>query len=185
MPKGKVILDSHVFGITLSRLAHQLIEKYGDFSGVSFIGIQEKGVILALRIIEVIKAELPDSHIEFGKLDITFYRDDFRMRDVPLKANSTEIDFLVENKEVILIDDVVYTGRTIQAAMSALQDFGRPAQVELLCMVDRRFNRHLPIQTNYSGLKVDSIDEAYVRVQWSDVEGEDQVLIFSGKNEDS
>lgn len=184
MQKGKVILNSHIFGITLARLAHQMIETCEDFSNVCIVGIQEQGVILAERLIEIIQKSKPEANIEYGKLDITFYRDDFRLRNLPLKASKTEIDFLVENKKVILIDDVVYTGRTIHAAMSALQDFGRPSKVELLCMVDRQYNRHLPIQTDYAGIKIDSIDEAYVRVQWEAVEGKDQILIFSAKNED-
>ncbi len=184
MQKGRVILDSHIFGITLARLAHQLIENCESFENTCIVGIQEKGVILAERLISIIKKTHPKLNIEYGKLDITFYRDDFRTRNLPLKASATEVDFLVDAKRVILVDDVVYTGRTIHAAMSALQDFGRPAKVELLCMVDRRYNRHLPIQTDYSGIKVDSIDESYVRVQWDNIEGTDQIILFSGKNED-
>ncbi len=182
MQKGRVILDSHIFGITLARLAHQLLEHCEDHEELCIVGIQEKGVILAERLIEIIAPHKKD--IEFGKLDITFYRDDFRIRNLPLKASKTEVDFLVDNKHVILVDDVVYTGRTIHAAMSALQDFGRPSKVELLCMVDRRFNRHLPITTNYAGISVDSIDESYVRVQWKKTDGQDQVLIYSAKNKD-
>lgn len=183
MSNGRVILDSRRFQITVSRLAHELIENYGDFSNVCIIGIQEKGVLLAERLIQELKKYDPQTSIEFGKLDITFYRDDFRMRETPIKASATEIEFVIEHKNVILIDDVVYSGRTIQAAMSALQDFGRPAKVELLAMVDRRFNRHLPITTDYTGIQVDALDEAYVRVQWVEQEGKDQVLIFSAQKD--
>lgn len=183
MQEGRVILDSHIFSITLARLAHQLIENCQEGEQLCIVGIQEKGVILAERLMEVIGDT--DLDIEFGKLDITFYRDDFRIRNLPLKASKTEVDFLVDNKRVILVDDVVYTGRTIQAAMAALQDFGRPSKVELLCMVDRRFNRHLPIQTTYAGIAVDSIDDSYVRVQWKNVEGADLVKIYSGKKDNT
>ncbi len=184
MSTGRIILDNSKFKITISRLAHQLIENHNDFDDVCIIGIQEKGVLLANRLIQEIHKTNPKLAFKFGKLDITFYRDDFRMRDLPIKATATEIEFLVEGKKVILIDDVVYSGRTIHAAMSALQDFGRPNKVELLCMVDRRFNRELPIDTDYVGLKVDAVDDAYVRVQWAEQEGKDQVLIFSAQKQD-
>ena len=104
------------------------------------------------------------------------------MRDTPLKAAETKIDFLIENKQVLLVDDVLYTGRTVHAAMSALQDFGRPQKIEMLCMVDRRFNRHFPIKADYQGIVVDALDEAYVKVNWKEKHGEDQVLLFSGKH---
>lgn len=181
MSEGRRIVDTKQFGIIISRLAHQLIENNGDFANTVIIGIQERGVILAERLVEIINTEI-NSQIPFGKLDITFYRDDFRMRDKPLKASATEVDFDIEGKKVILIDDVVYSGRTIHAAISALQDFGRPSMVELLCMVDRRFNRHLPVKSDYTGIQVDSLDEAYVQVQWQHIDGSDQVLIFSAKD---
>jgi len=122
-------------------------------------------------------------NIQSGNLDITFYRDDFRLREKPLQPSKTSIDFDLENKKVILVDDVLYTGRTIQAAMSALQDHGRPSQVEMLTLVDRRFNRHLPIRADYVGITVDSIDEAYVRVEWAEEMGTDKVLLFGSKRE--
>jgi len=85
------------------------------------------------------------------------------------------------NKKVILIDDVLYTGRTIQASLAALQDFGRPEKVELLTLVDRRFNRHLPIVSDYTGMTVDALDEAYVKVEWENLDGQDRILLFSAK----
>jgi len=105
--------------------------------------------------------------IRYGKLDVTFYRDDFRTRNKPLTANETDIDFLVDGQQVVLIDDVLYTGRTIRAALDALQHYGRPDKVELLSLVDRRFNRHLPIQSDYTGITVDAVDEAHVMVDWA------------------
>jgi pyrimidine operon attenuation protein/uracil phosphoribosyltransferase len=118
------------------------------------------------------------SAIQYGKLDITFYRDDFRHREKPLRANVTEMDFIVEDANVVLVDDVLYTGRTVQAALTALQHYGRPCKVELLALVDRRFNRDLPIKADYSGIRVDALDEAYVKVEWQQTEGEDRILIF-------
>ena len=163
----------------MRRLASQVVENYEAEDSIIIIGIQEKGVILAERLIELIQKEAPESTISLGKLDITFYRDDFRMRETPLKANATQIDFSIDNRNILLIDDVLYTGRTIHAAISALQDFGRPSKVELLTMVDRRFNRHLPIFSDYTGLQVDALDEAYVKVEWAHLEGKYKVMIFS------
>ncbi|WP_235295704.1 bifunctional pyr operon transcriptional regulator/uracil phosphoribosyltransferase PyrR [Portibacter marinus] len=181
MSKGRTILTDKRFELTLQRLAHELIENYGDFENTCIIGVQEKGVILAERIHKLIVETTKYEHLQLGKLDITFYRDDFRTRVEPLRASSTEIDFLIEGKRVILVDDVLYTGRTIQSALAALQDFGRPDQVELLCMVDRRFNRHLPIQADYIGIRVDAVDEAYVKVEWKGYEDRDRILLFAAK----
>ena len=180
MNKGKVILRSDQMDITLMRLCHQLIENYDDFSNTCIIGIQEKGAILADRIVHILRTEM-NIDVEYGKLDISFYRDDYRRRDEPIRPSETTIDFLVEDKRVILIDDVLYTGRTIQSAMTALQHFGRPQKVELLVLVDRRFNRHLPIIADYKGITVDAIDEAYVRVEWDHVNGNDQIKFFNKK----
>ena len=179
MQQGRQILSPDRFKITLLRLAHQLIEKYSREETINIIGIQEKGVILGERLIELISQKLPKKKINFGKLDITFYRDDFRLRSTPLTANATQIDFNIENQKIILIDDVLYTGRTIHAAMSALQDFGRVKQIEMLAMVDRRFNRHLPIKADYQGIQVDSVDDSYVHVQWEHIDGQDKILIHS------
>lgn len=183
MQKGKQILSPAKFKITLARLASQVIENYDDKSPLYIIGIQEKGVILAERIIEILKSLNVQQEINLGKLDITFYRDDFRMRDKPLSANSTLIDFDIDSKNILLVDDVLYTGRTIHAAISALQDLGRVNQIELLTMVDRRFNRHFPIVSDYTGMQVDSVDEAYVRVMWEQHDGADKVLIFSAQKD--
>ena len=135
MSRSKVILRKERFQLTLERLAQQLIENYADFEDCCIIGIQEKGVILAERLLEVIDRRKKNNKLVFGKLDITFYRDDFRTREIPIRANQTDIEFLLDGKHVILIDDVLYSGRTIQSALSALQDFGRPASIHLLVMV--------------------------------------------------
>lgn len=179
MSKGRVILNKERFTLTIDRLCHQLIEKYDAFENTALIGIQEGGVPLSERIHARLKEILDIPTIQFGKLDITFYRDDFRIREKPLKASKTDFQFSLDDQNVVLMDDVVYTGRTIHAAMTALNDFGRPRQVELVAMVDRRFNRHLPIQSNYIGLTMDALDQAYVKVEWAEKEGEDKILMFS------
>ena len=181
MSKGKVIIADERFDLTIERLCQQLIERYSDFQQVCMIGIQPRGVLLANRINLRLSELLGGKILSYGKLDITFYRDDFRTRGKPLKANATKMDFLIEDKEVILIDDVLYTGRTIQAAMTALQHYGRPGNIELLTLIDRRFNRHLPIASDYVGMTVDALDEAYVKVEWKETTGRDRILLFPEK----
>jgi pyrimidine operon attenuation protein/uracil phosphoribosyltransferase len=181
MTQGRVILSEGRFALTIDRLCHQLIENHDDFKSTCLIGIQSRGVPLASRIHDRLLT-ITGIELEFGKLDITFYRDDFRRRDKPLRANVTEMNFLVEDKHVILVDDVLYTGRTTHAALAALQHFGRPRKVELLTLIDRRFNRDLPIKSDYTGLRVDALDEAYVKVMWKESDGIDQVLIFPHKD---
>jgi len=179
MARGKVILEGARFELTIERLCRELIENYGEFKDTCFVGIQQNGIPLSERLSGRLKKLLPQVQFEVGKLDVTFYRDDFRQRDRALTGNATVMDFLVENKNIILIDDVLYTGRTIHAAMAALQDFGRPARVELLTLIDRRFNRHLPIQADYIGMSVDSLDEAYVKVEWKETDGADRIRLYS------
>jgi pyrimidine operon attenuation protein/uracil phosphoribosyltransferase len=178
---AKVILENKRFGLTIERLCHQLKESYSTLDDVCFIGIQERGVILGERIVSKIKKLYPKQTPVFGKLDISFYRDDFRRRDKPIKVSSTDIEFLVEGKNVILIDDVLYTGRTVHAAIAALMDFGRPKKLEFLTLVDRRFNRHFPIRADYAGIIIDALDDEYVKVEWEHLDGEDKVLLFSSK----
>ena len=175
--KDKVILEKKKFLFTVQRIVRQLIENHGDFNNTCIIGIQDRGGFFADRIYDSLKKEIPDFKLEFGKIDITFYRDDFRTGNSPLSASKTEIDFLVENKKVILIDDVLFTGRTINAALSALQHYGRPSRVELAVMVDRRFNRELPIKADYIGTAIDAINDAYVDVNWKQVDGEDKIIL--------
>lgn len=178
MSHGRVILSQERFALTIDRLCHQLIENHDTFANSCLIGIQQGGVPLLDRIHRRLLAITGNSNFKHGKLDITFYRDDFRHRAKPLRASVTEMDFLVEDKNVVLMDDVLYTGRSVQAALTALQHYGRPKRVELLSLVDRRFNRDLPIKADYVGMRVDALDEAYVRVEWKEIEGEDQVLLF-------
>lgn len=181
MHAGKILLNHDRLTLTLERLCHQLLEDWGDFTNACIIGIQPRGVMLSSRIHARLQELLDQKKIEYGKLDITFYRDDFRMPDGPLKPHPNEIDFIVADKKVLLIDDVLYTGRTISAALAALQHYGRPSAVELLVLVDRRFNRQLPVQADYVGISVDALDQAYVKVRWQETHGEDAVLLFDKK----
>lgn len=175
----KILLTSKEVNIILHRLACQLIEKHLDFSDTILVGIQPRGVFLAERLKEILEQEYKVSEIALGYLDITFFRDDFRRTDKPLEANKTQINFLVENKKVIFIDDVLYTGRSIRSALTAIQSFGRPAEIELLVLIDRRFSRHLPIQPDYRGRQVDSINNEKVKVSWKEQEGEDLVYLIT------
>jgi len=183
MEKERLIIAEERFALTIDRLCQQLIERYDTFQDTCVVGIQQRGVMLSQPLVERLREPQPELSLLHGKLDITFYRDDFRIRDKPLRANTTEMDFLVEDRRVILIDDVLYTGRTVQAALTALNHYGRPREVELLVLVDRRFNRMLPIQANYVGVTVDAVDKAYVKVNWKDKDGHDQVLLFPDKSE--
>ena len=174
---SKILLNSKEIEIILHRLACQLIENHNDFSNTVLIGLQPRGTFLANRLYKILTKEYNIQDLKFGLLDITFYRDDFRRREEPLEATSTTIDFLIENKNVILIDDVLFSGRSIRAGLSALQDFGRPQSIELLVLIDRRFSRHLPIQPNYKGRQVDVINQERVKVYWKETHHKDVVYL--------
>lgn len=175
----KVLLSSKEIHIILHRLACQLLENHLDFTDTVLIGIQPRGVFLAERLTKILKEDYKVAHIDLGMLDITFFRDDFRRSDKTLSPNTTKIDFLVDNKKVVLIDDVLYTGRSIRAALTAIQSFGRPSEVELLTLIDRRFSRHLPIMPNYRGRQVDAINEEKVKVMWEENDGEDLIYLIN------
>ncbi len=175
----KVLLSSKEINIILHRLACQLLESHLDFSNTVLIGLQPRGTFVAERLVKILKEEHGVKNISLGYLDITFYRDDFRRGDKTLSATQTKIDFLVEDKKVVLIDDVLYTGRSIRAALTAIQSFGRPSEVELLTLIDRRFSRHLPIQPNYRGRQVDAINDEKVKVMWKEQDGEDVIYLVN------
>ena len=175
----KVLLNSKEVNIILHRLACQLIENHNDFSNTVLVGIQPRGKFLAERLCKMLKEEYKIRNVQLGHLDITFFRDDFRRGEKPLEASTTEIDFVVENKKVVFIDDVLYTGRSIRAALTAIQSFGRPDEIELLTLIDRRFSRHLPIQPDYRGRQVDAINEEKVKVNWIENDGEDSVYLIN------
>ena len=175
----KVLLNAKEVNIILHRPACQLIEKHNDFSNTVLIGLQPRGKYLSNRLAAMLKNDYKIKNVELGHLDITFFRDDFRRGEKILEANTTEINFLVEDKNIVFIDDVLYTGRSIRAALTAIQSFGRPNEIELLTLIDRRFSRHLPIQPNYRGRQVDAINEEKVKVNWVENEGEDAVYLIN------
>lgn len=174
----QVILNAKQFDLTLQRLCRQLIENHDDFSNTVLIGLQPRGIRVLNRLKTLIE-EILGKEIQCGNLDITFYRDDFRRREKPLIPSVTNIDFSLENKKIVLIDDVLYTGRTIRAGLDAMLAYGRPTSVELLTFVDRRFKRHLPIQADYIGKTVDSLVSERVLVEWKGIEGEDKVILYT------
>ena len=177
----KILLNSKEIEVIINRLCCQLIENHMDFKQTVLIGIQPRGTFLAQKMVETLSKKYGISDINFGVLDITFFRDDFRRSEKPLVANTTDINFIVENKQVVFIDDVLYTGRSIRAALTAIQSFGRPSKIELLVFIDRRFSRHLPIQPDYTGWKVDAINEERVVVHWAENDKEDAVYLIHKK----
>lgn len=168
----KTILDKYQLQITIERLAYQLVENYADLSTLVIIGIQPRGIFLSDRIFEQLKKINPANTIDYGKMDITFYRDDIRKE--LHSPNQTNISFSLENKNVVLIDDVLYTGRTIRAALDALLAFGRPEKVELCVLVNRRYSRQLPIQPDYCGKSIDSVISQKVKVLWD----KEEVILY-------
>ncbi len=173
----KVLLNATEIQIALNRLACQLIENHINFQDTVLVGLQPRGVYLAERIKALLVNDYGMSDVSLGYLDITFFRDDFRRSEKPLEANKTQIDFIVEGKKVVFIDDVLFTGRSIRSALTAIQSFGRPEEIELLVLIDRRFSRHLPIQPDYRGRQVDAINDEKVLVHWQEKDGEDAVYL--------
>ena len=167
------IMEEDQLKLTLKRLAHELIENHYPFTNTCIIGIQPRGIAISDFITQYIQNIHPEVSVAYGKLDITFYRDDFRGQiHIP---SITDLPFSIEGKKVILIDDVLYTGRTIRAAMDALLDNGRAQKVELCILVDRKFSRELPIQPDYVGKSIDSIVTQKVKVIWGD---EKKVILY-------
>lgn len=171
---AKVLLAGKQFELTLNRLSAQLIENHDSFSNTVLIGLQPRGIYLAIEIQRRLEAFL-GKKIPTGRLDITFYRDDFRRRGEPILPSALDINFSIEGKNVVLIDDVFFTGRTVRSGLEAMLAFGRPAKVELLVLVDRRYSRHLPIEADYIGIKVDSRLNEKVRVKWNEADAEQGV----------
>lgn len=175
----KTLLDNNQLQITLQRLAHQLVENHLDFSNTVIIGIQPRGVWLSDRIAQFVKNITGTGQLNYGKLDITFYRDDVHQSGSGMHIPAaTDINFSIEGKKVILVDDVLHTGRTIRSAMDALIDFGRPSNMELLVLIDRRFSRELPIQPDYVGQTVDTIITQKVKVYWQEKDKKDEVVLI-------
>lgn len=173
------ILESEAFELTVRRLCHQLIEDHGHLGDTALIGLQPRGVLFARRLRKELLQITNEKEVLYGELDTTFHRDDFRHRSVPAIPAATELDFSVEGRRVVLIDDVLFTGRSIRAGLDALLAFGRPRSVELMVLVDRRFSRELPIQPDFVGRHVDSIDGQHVDVEWKETDGVDRILLKS------
>ncbi|MFL2598796.1 MAG: bifunctional pyr operon transcriptional regulator/uracil phosphoribosyltransferase PyrR [Flavobacteriaceae bacterium] len=176
----KILLNEIKVSVILSRLCQQLIERHKDFSNVVLVGLQPRGTSLLEQLLKLLKEQGLKS-IKSGKLDITFFRDDFRRNDEPLNAKTTEMSETLEGKDVVLIDDVLFTGRSIRAALSAIDSYGRPKSIELLVLVDRRFSRHLPIQPDYLGAQIDALQGDKVKVVWSDLPKKSVVYLEKNK----
>lgn len=177
------LLDSRLLEITIWRLCEQLIENHDDFEHSVLLGLQPRGIYLAQRIQKKLSEQL-SKEVPLGFLDATFHRDDFRRREAPLKAEETDVPFLLEGKKVVLIDDVLFTGRTVRAALDAMNTFGRPDKVELLVLIDRLYSRDIPISANYVGKRVNTLQSQKVQVQLSEQGGEDNIwLININENE--
>lgn len=170
----KSILSEQQVALSIKRLAHEILENHLKLQDTVIIGIQPRGIYVSDRIVNELKMLTTDT-IKYGKLDITFYRDDVR-KELKI-ANKTDINFSIENKHVVIIDDVLWTGRTIRAALDALLDFGRPATVELCVLIDRRFSRELPIQADYVGRTIDTFASQKVIVKWKEKDNIDEVVL--------
>jgi pyrimidine operon attenuation protein/uracil phosphoribosyltransferase len=177
----QVILNEKHLELTLNRLCYELIESHNDFSDTVLVGLQPRGIHVVSRLKKQLETIL-QKNVLCGNLDITFFRDDFRRRERPLIPSITNLDFSIENKKVVLVDDVLYTGRTIRSGLDALLTFGRPSKVELLVLIDRRFRRDLPIQADYVGKAVDTLISERVSVEWKETEGEDKIVLFTKEN---
>ena len=166
MNQQRLILASPLLEIVVSRLAQELIEKHQDFADTVLLGMQPRGIYFADRIGR--ELDRMGYAVPLGYLDATFYRDDFRRRDSPLRPNTTHVPFVIEDKHVILVDDVLATGRMVRAALDAMTAFGRPRKVELLVLIDRRYNRDLPIKPDYTGKRVNTLESQRVLVEWTE-----------------
>ena len=176
MPK-KILLDSKKIDLILNRLVCELVENHKDFNNTVLIGLQPRGTYLIEKILDIFKKKYPNINIKSGILDFTFFRDDFRRSEKTLKASSTQINFSKKYKNVVLIDDVLFTGRSIKAAMSSIDSYGRPNSIELLVLIDRRFKREIPIQANYCGAKIDTFKGDKVNVVWNENSKKDVIYI--------
>lgn len=170
------IMDADDIERTLNRLAYEIIEKNRGSKNLAVIGIRTRGEFIAKRIADKI-SKIENRKIQIGTLDITFYRDDVRLRLRQPEVKTTEINFSIDDKDIILVDDVLFTGRTVRAALDALMDFGRPKTVQLAVLIDRG-NRELPIQADFVGKRVKTSLNEEIKVKLREVDGEDSVLLI-------
>ena len=181
MIEERELLNKKEIEITIERLCQQLIEVHNDFSNTVIVGVQPRGTYLSKRIISKLQNLISPTTIKSGNVDISFYRDDLMRREKPIVPEVMDMDLSVEGKNVILIDDVLFTGRSIRSAIDALMTFGRPNSVELLVLIDRRFSRHLPIQPNYVGRTIDALESERVVVEWKENGGFDKILMVKSE----
>ncbi|HWR33346.1 MAG TPA: bifunctional pyr operon transcriptional regulator/uracil phosphoribosyltransferase PyrR [Chitinophagaceae bacterium] len=158
----QILLSSKQLSDTVKQLATELFKRHADMNDVVFVGIQQGGVVVANDIVAAIQQLNPSQKVQYGQLDITFYRDDFR--NEILAPDTMNLPFAIENKTVVLIDDVLFTGRTIKAALDVLLDYGRPAKVELCVLIDRKEHRQFPIQADYAGKTLETAKTAKVKL---------------------
>ncbi|MFP4094995.1 MAG: bifunctional pyr operon transcriptional regulator/uracil phosphoribosyltransferase PyrR [Cyclobacteriaceae bacterium] len=182
MEYKKQIIDHLLLDVMLSRLCQQLLETHRGFENTVILGLQPRGIFLAERISARLR-QLTGNPVPLGYLDTTFHRDDFRRRSAPLTASTTKVPFLIEDKKVVLIDDVLYTGRTVRAALDAMITFGRPSKVELLVLISRKYARDLPIEPDYVGRSVNTLDTQRVVVSWQE-QGDEEGVWLSEKQQD-
>ncbi len=176
----RLVLDKQQIAIILSRFCHQLIENHDDFENTVLLGLQPRGVVVLDKIVKKLE-EISHIKVPSGYLDATFHRDDFRRRGFPLRANETKIDFLIENKKVVVVDDVLYKGRSVRAAMDAMIAFGRPKKVELMVLIDRKFTRDFPIKPDYYGRQVNTLESQHVSVEWESQGFEEDAIWITEK----
>lgn len=175
----KVLLTADRMSVMIRRIAYELYENYTDFDNTAIIGLQPRGIIFARRVHAMLQEISGNNAILFGELDVTFHRDDFRRSNEPLTPSVNTMNFIIEGKRVILMDDVLFTGRSIRAAMDALTTYGRPAKVELAVLIDRRYSRELPIEPDYTGEAVDTRANDKVKVEWKEKNGIDCVWLLT------
>lgn len=175
--ESRILYDAPRLQLSLKRLAHEVWERHLSFDNLCVLAIQPRGVHLGRRLHQQLQGMAPEVPIPYGELDVTFHRDDFRRGAAPLVPNRTTVDFVIEDKTIILVDDVLYTGRTVRAALDAMLAFGRPRGVELLVLIDRSRMRQLPIQAFYSGMAVDTLNQEKVFVEFAESHGHDRVRI--------
>ncbi len=178
MPDPKVVLDHDNIRRTLVRIAHEIVEKNPDGS-VALVGIHRRGAILAQRV-HALTSELLDSAVPLGSVDISFYRDDLSIRPSAPVVHATALEFPVDGRTIVIVDDVLYTGRTVRAAIDVIFDYGRPARVQLAALVDRG-HRELPIRPDYVGKNIPTSREEHVHVRVEEVDGLDEVTIGPAK----
>ncbi|MGI8728928.1 MAG: bifunctional pyr operon transcriptional regulator/uracil phosphoribosyltransferase PyrR [Solirubrobacteraceae bacterium] len=175
MTDPKVVLDSEDMRRTLTRLAHEIVENGGDADRLALVGIHRRGAVLAARLRELL-ADLHDVDVPLGDLDISFYRDDVTTRSGAPVVHATHLDFDVDARTIVIVDDVLFTGRTVRAAIEALFDYGRPARVQLAVLADRG-HRELPLRPDYVGKNLPTARAERVYVRVTELDGEDSVTI--------